>query len=61
MKLTAVKRVAAVLLGIVMLFVLNCSAYAETIQDSLQKVNDMFGLNITVSMRFSGQEVMDNE
>ncbi len=37
MKLTAVKRVAAVLLGIVMLFVLNCSAYAETIQDSLEQ------------------------
>lgn len=35
--------------------------WLETIQDSLQKVNEMFGLNITVSMRFSGQEVMDNE
>lgn len=37
MKLTAVKRIAAVLLGFVMLFVLNCSAYAETIQDRLEQ------------------------
>lgn len=37
MKLTAVKKIAAVVLGFIMLFVLNCSAYAETIQDRLEQ------------------------
>lgn len=35
--------------------------WLETIKDSLEKVNEMFGLNITVSMRFTGEEVMSNE
>lgn len=39
----------------------KAALWLETIQDSLEKVNDMFGLNITVSMRFTGEEVLDNE
>ena len=35
--------------------------WLETIRDSLDKVNKMFGLDIKVSMRFSGEEVSDNE
>ena len=35
--------------------------WLETIQDSLKKVNNMFGLNITVSLRFSGEEVAPDE
>ena len=39
----------------------KAALWLETIKDSLEKVNDMFGLNITVSMRFTGEEVLDNE
>lgn len=39
----------------------KAALWLETIQDSLEKVNEMFGLNITVSMRFTGEEVLDNE
>lgn len=35
--------------------------WLETIQDSLEKVNNMFGLNISVSLRFSGEEAVDDE
>lgn len=35
--------------------------WLETIQDSLEKVNNMFGLNISVSLRFSGEEAMEDE
>ena len=39
----------------------KAALWLETISDSLDKVNAMFGLNISVSLRFSGQEVLDNE
>lgn len=39
----------------------KAALWLETIRDSLEKVNDMFGLDITVSMRFTGEEVMSNE
>lgn len=39
----------------------KAALWLETIKDSLEKVNDMFGLNITVSMRFTGEEVLSNE
>lgn len=39
----------------------KAALWLETIKDSLEKVNEMFGLNITVSMRFTGEEVLDNE
>lgn len=39
----------------------KAALWLETISDSLEKVNEMFGLNISVSLRFSGQEVLDNE
>lgn len=39
----------------------KAALWLETIRDSLEKVNTMFGLNISVSLRFSGQEVLDNE
>lgn len=39
----------------------KAALWLETIKDSLEKVNEMFGLNITVSMRFTGEEVMSNE
>ena len=39
----------------------KAALWLETIKDSLEKVNDMFGLDITVSMRFTGEEVMSNE
>lgn len=39
----------------------KAALWLETISDSLDKVNEMFGLNISVSLRFSGQEVLDNE
>lgn len=35
--------------------------WLETIRDSLNKVNNMFGLNISVSLRFSGEEVITDE
>lgn len=35
--------------------------WLETIRDSLEKVNNMFGLNISVSLRFSGEEVATDE
>lgn len=35
--------------------------WLETIKDSLDKVNKMFGLNISVSLRFSGEEVVSDE
>lgn len=39
----------------------KAALWLETIKDSLEKVNEMFGLDITVSMRFTGEEVMSNE
>jgi hypothetical protein len=39
----------------------KAALWLETIQDSLKKVNEMFDLDITVSMRFSGEEVLSNE
>lgn len=39
----------------------KAALWLETIQDSLDKVNDMFGLDISVSLRFDGQEVTANE
>ena len=39
----------------------KAALWLETISDSLDKVNEMFGLNISVSLRFSGQEVLENE
>lgn len=39
----------------------KAALWLETIKDSLEKVNELFGLNITVSMRFTGEEVMSNE
>ena len=35
--------------------------WLETIRDSLEKVNNMFGLNISASLRFSGEEAVDDE
>lgn len=35
--------------------------WLETIKDSLDKVNRMFGLDISVSLRFSGEEVVSDE
>lgn len=35
--------------------------WLETIRDSLEKVNNMFDLNITVSLRFSGEEALKDE
>ena len=35
--------------------------WLETIKDSLDKVNKMFGLDISVSLRFSGEEVVSDE
>lgn len=39
----------------------KAALWLETIQDSLAKVNEMFGLDISVSLRFDGQEVTSNE
>ena len=35
--------------------------WLETIRDSLEKVNAMFGLGISVSLRFTGEEVVTDE
>lgn len=35
--------------------------WLETIRDSLEKVNNMFGLDISVSLRFTGEEVITDE
>lgn len=35
--------------------------WLDTIRESLEKVNDMFGLNISVSLRFDGEEVVTDE
>lgn len=35
--------------------------WLETIRDSLTKVNNMFGLNISVSLRFESEEVLTDE
>lgn len=35
--------------------------WLETIRDSLEKVNAMFGLDISVSLRFTGEEVVTDE
>lgn len=35
--------------------------WLETIRDSLEKVNAMFGLDISVSLRFTGEEVITDE
>lgn len=35
--------------------------WLETIRDSLTKVNSMFGLNISVSLRFESEEVLTDE
>lgn len=39
----------------------KAALWLETIQDSLEKVNSMFGLNITVSLRFPEKEVLSDE
>ena len=39
----------------------KAALWLETIRDSLEKVNEMFGLNISVSLRFTSQEVLENE
>ena len=35
--------------------------WLDTIRESLEKVNDMFGLDISVSLRFDGEEVVTDE
>lgn len=35
--------------------------WLDTIRESLGRVNDMFGLNISVSLRFDGEEVVTDE
>lgn len=35
--------------------------WLDTIRESLEKVNDMFGLNISVSLRFENEEVVTDE
>lgn len=35
--------------------------WLDTIRESLEKVNDMFGLNISVSLRFENEEVITDE
>ena len=35
--------------------------WLDTIRESLEKVNDMFGLNISVSLRFDNEEVVTDE
>lgn len=35
--------------------------WLDTIRESLERVNDMFGLNISVSLRFDGEEVVTDE
>lgn len=39
----------------------KAALWLETIQDSLEQVNSMFGLNITVSLRFPEKEVLSDE
>ena len=39
----------------------KAALWLETIQDSVKKVNAMFGLDISVSLRFSGEEVITDE
>ena len=39
----------------------KAALWLETIQDSLEKVNQMFGLDITVSLRFPEKEVLTDE
>ena len=39
----------------------KAALWLETIQDSVKKVNAMFDLNISVSLRFSGEEVVTDE
>lgn len=39
----------------------KAALWLETIRDSVKKVNAMFGLNISVSLRFSGEEVISDE
>lgn len=39
----------------------KAALWLETIHDSVKKVNAMFGLNISVSLRFSGEEVISDE
>ena len=38
----------------------KCKIWLETIQDGLDKVNDMFGLDIRASLRFEEEEVLDD-
>lgn len=38
----------------------KCKIWLETIQNGLDKVNNMFGLNITATLRFEEEEVMDD-
>ena len=38
----------------------KAALWLETIRDSLDKVNAMFGLDITVNLRFAQREVLDN-
>lgn len=39
----------------------KAALWLETIRDSLDKVNAMFGLDISVSLRFTGEEVVTDE
>lgn len=39
----------------------KAALWLETLQESLAKVNEMFGLDISVSLRFTGEEVLENE
>lgn len=38
----------------------KCKLWLETLQDGLSRVNDMFDLNITVSLRFNESEVLND-
>lgn len=39
----------------------KAALWLDTIRESLEKVNDMFGLNISVSLRFENEEVVTDE
>lgn len=38
----------------------KCALWLETMQDGIEKVNKMFNLNISVSLRFKDKEVLDD-
>ena len=39
----------------------KCDLWLETMRDGVKKVNDMFGLNISVSLRFDERSLTDGE